>query len=74
MGLIRKRPEQLGGAFAVGATKEGARMARDRLEQMARVANVAEEFGRFAPIFERELFEMGYWPLEQAKLKTKEEA
>ncbi|WP_157771541.1 hypothetical protein [Thioclava nitratireducens] len=49
-------------------------MARDRLEQMARVANVAEEFGRFAPIFERELFEMGYWPLEQAKLKTKEEA
>ena len=58
------------GLFAVGANEKAARIAGDLLEQTARIVNAAEEFGRFAPISERELFDMEYWSLEQAKLKT----
>ncbi|MEO1950835.1 MAG: class II aldolase, partial [Thioclava sp.] len=57
------------GLFAVGANEKAARIAGDLLEQTARIVNAAEEFGRFAPISERELFDMEYWSLEQAKLK-----
>ncbi|MBD3802550.1 MAG: class II aldolase/adducin family protein [Thioclava sp.] len=58
------------GCFAVGANEKAARIAGDLLEQTARIVNAAEAFGSFAPISERELFDMEYWSLEQAKLKN----
>ncbi|KFE33808.1 class II aldolase/adducin family protein [Thioclava atlantica] len=57
------------GLFGVGVSEKAARIAGDLLEQTARIVNAAEEFGRFSPISENELFDMEYWSLEQAKLK-----
>lgn len=57
------------GLFGIGANDKAARISGDLLEQTARIVNAAEEFGRFAPISERDLFDMEYWSLEQAKLK-----
>lgn len=57
------------GLFGVGANGKAARISGDLLEQTARIVNAAEDFGRFSPISESELFDMEYWSLEQAKLK-----
>ncbi|KEP69391.1 short-chain dehydrogenase [Thioclava dalianensis] len=58
------------GLFGLGANDKASRIAGDLLEQTARIVNAAEDYGRFAPISEGELFDMEYWSLEQAKLKN----
>ncbi|NDV53604.1 MULTISPECIES: class II aldolase/adducin family protein [unclassified Salipiger] len=57
------------GIFGVGANMKAARIAGDLFEQTCRVVNAAEAYRRFTPISERDLFDMEYWSLEQAKLK-----
>lgn len=57
------------GLFGIGANASSAKIAGDLLEQTARIVNGAEDFKRFAPISESDLFDMEYWSLEQAKLK-----
>lgn len=57
------------GLYGVGKDAKAAKIAADLGEQTARVVNAAEDFGAFHPIAERDLFDMEYWSLEQAKLK-----
>jgi rhamnose utilization protein RhaD (predicted bifunctional aldolase and dehydrogenase) len=57
------------GLFGVGATPAAAKIAGDLLEQTSRIVNGAEDYKRFTPISEADLFDMEYWSLEQAKLK-----
>ncbi|AGT10735.1 class II aldolase/adducin family protein [Paracoccus aminophilus] len=59
------------GLFGLGANAKAAAIAGDLWEQSARVILSAEAAGRYAPISERELFDMEYWSLEQAKLQKK---
>jgi rhamnose utilization protein RhaD (predicted bifunctional aldolase and dehydrogenase)/NAD(P)-dependent dehydrogenase (short-subunit alcohol dehydrogenase family) len=56
------------GIAGVGATAAAARIAADIGHQSARVRADAEAVGSFRPIDEADLFDMEYWPLEQAKL------
>lgn len=58
------------GIIGLGATSKAARIAADLVEQTARIVLAAEAYGRFTPIGEADLFDMEYWSLEQAKLKT----
>lgn len=57
------------GIFGLGANDKAARIAGDLFEQTARIVNAAEDFKRFTPISEADLFDMEYWSLEQAKLQ-----
>ncbi|WP_417699477.1 class II aldolase/adducin family protein [Pseudophaeobacter sp.] len=57
------------GIFGLGANDKAARIAGDLFEQTARIVNAAEDYKRFAPISEADLFDMEYWSLEQAKLQ-----
>lgn len=57
------------GIFGVGASMKAACIAGDLFEQTCRVVNAAEAYQRFSPISERDLFDMEYWSLEQAKLR-----
>lgn len=57
------------GVYGIGKDAKAATIAGDLLEQTARIVNAAEDYGRFTPISEAELFAMEYWSLEQAKLK-----
>lgn len=56
------------GLLGIGATASAARIAADLGEQNLRVIALAESIGSFHPISERDLFDMEYWSLEQAKL------
>jgi len=56
------------GLLGIGATASAARIAADLGEQNLRVIALAESIGSFRPISERDLFDMEYWSLEQAKL------
>lgn len=56
------------GIVAVGATKKAARIAADIYEHTVGVISGAEDVGRYEPLPERDLFDMEYWSLEQAKL------
>jgi rhamnose utilization protein RhaD (predicted bifunctional aldolase and dehydrogenase)/NAD(P)-dependent dehydrogenase (short-subunit alcohol dehydrogenase family) len=56
------------GIAALGADAGAASIAGDLAEQNARVRAVGEDQGGFRPIDEKELFELEYWSLEQAKL------
>jgi rhamnose utilization protein RhaD (predicted bifunctional aldolase and dehydrogenase) len=58
------------GVIGIGLKEKDAMICADLLEQAARVVVAAEKLGHFAPINERQLFEMEYWSLEQAKLKN----
>ncbi|WP_029075927.1 class II aldolase [Kaistia adipata] len=58
------------GMFGLGANAKAAKIAGDLIEQSTRVMNAAEAYGRFTPISEADLFDMEYWSLEQAKLKS----
>lgn len=53
-----------------GNNAKAAKIAGDLIEQSTRVMNAAEAYGRFTPISEADLFDMEYWSLEQAKLKS----
>lgn len=56
------------GIVGLGRSPKDARIVADLWEQTARIVLAAESWGRFSPISERELFDMEYWSLEQAKL------
>lgn len=57
------------GLYGIGANDKTARIAGDLLEQTARIVNAAEDYNRFTPLSEADLFDMEYWSLEQAKLR-----
>ena len=56
------------GLFAAGADAKAAAIAADVAEAAVEVITDAERIGRFASIAEENLFDIEYWPLEQAKL------
>ena len=56
------------GLFAAGRDAKAAAIAADLAEAAVEVITDAERIGRFASIGEEDLFEIEYWPLEQAKL------
>jgi rhamnose utilization protein RhaD (predicted bifunctional aldolase and dehydrogenase) len=58
------------GLIGIGRTAKDAGICADLAEQAVRIMTSAERLGRFTPIGERDLFDMEYWSLEQAKLKV----
>lgn len=58
------------GIIGIGRTAKDACVAADLAEQTSRIVLSAESIGRFTPLGERDLFDMEYWSLEQAKLKA----
>ncbi|MES0864333.1 class II aldolase/adducin family protein [Ruegeria sp. SCPT10] len=58
------------GIVGIGRNSKEAGIAADLAEQNARIILSAEALGRFTPINERDLFDLEYWSLEQAKLKA----
>ena len=58
------------GIVGIGRNAKDAKICADLAEQAVRVMLSAERLGRFAPIGERDLFNMEYWSLEQTKLKA----
>lgn len=62
--------DPLDGLIAIGETVSAAGIAADIYEHTAAVAVDAESMSRYSPISEAEAFEIEYWSLEQAKLRT----
>jgi len=58
------------GLFAIGATSRDAAAAADLAENTVRVITDAEAIGSFVALPEDDLFDVEYWSLEQAKLKS----
>ena len=58
------------GLFAAGQDAKAATIAADLAEAAIEVITEAERIGRFRSIDEADLFDIEYWPLEQAKLGT----
>src|SRR5262249_56199878 len=56
------------GLFGLGRSKKEAGIAADLAQCAVEVITDAEAIGRFQSISEDEMFDMEYWPLEQAKL------
>jgi rhamnose utilization protein RhaD (predicted bifunctional aldolase and dehydrogenase)/NAD(P)-dependent dehydrogenase (short-subunit alcohol dehydrogenase family) len=56
------------GLFGLGRTKSEAIIAADIAEEWMAIVSNAECTGRFESISEAEMFDVEYWPLEQAKL------
>ena len=56
------------GLFAAGRDAKAAAIAADLAEAAVEVITDAERIGQFASIGEEDLFDIEYWPLEQAKL------
>tara|TARA_R110002072_G_scaffold44768_2_gene124907 strand:+ start:627 stop:2675 length:2049 start_codon:yes stop_codon:yes gene_type:complete len=56
------------GLFGLGKSAKDAAVAADLAETTARVIADAERLGRFQCIPEKDIFEIEYWSLEQAKL------
>jgi rhamnose utilization protein RhaD (predicted bifunctional aldolase and dehydrogenase) len=56
------------GLYGLGTNEKSATIAGDLMEQTARIVNAAEDYNRFTPLAEDDLFDMEYWSLEQAKL------
>lgn len=56
------------GLFGLGASSKDAKIAADVAETWIEVVTAAEAGTGFESISERDLFEMEYWSLEQAKL------
>ena len=56
------------GLFGLGKSAKDAAVAADLAETTARVIADAERLGRFRCIPEKDIFEIEYWSLEQAKL------
>jgi rhamnose utilization protein RhaD (predicted bifunctional aldolase and dehydrogenase)/NAD(P)-dependent dehydrogenase (short-subunit alcohol dehydrogenase family) len=61
------------GLFGLGRTKADAVIAADIAEEWVAVVSGAERIGRFESISEADMFDVEYWPLEQAKLATRME-
>jgi rhamnose utilization protein RhaD (predicted bifunctional aldolase and dehydrogenase)/NAD(P)-dependent dehydrogenase (short-subunit alcohol dehydrogenase family) len=60
------------GVFAFGADRKAADIAGDIAEHTLRSKALAAAIGTYADLSAGELFEMEYWPLEQAKLGKKQ--
>jgi rhamnose utilization protein RhaD (predicted bifunctional aldolase and dehydrogenase)/NAD(P)-dependent dehydrogenase (short-subunit alcohol dehydrogenase family) len=56
------------GMFGLGKSAKDARIAADVAETAIDIINDAEAIGRFESISERDIFDVEYWSLEQAKL------
>ena len=56
------------GLFGLGKSAKDASIAADLAETTARVITAAEELGIYKCIPERDIFDIEYWSLEQAKL------
>jgi NAD(P)-dependent dehydrogenase (short-subunit alcohol dehydrogenase family) len=56
------------GLFGLGQTKQDAVIAADIAEEWMAVVSNAECIGSFEAMSEADMFDMEYWPLEQAKL------
>ncbi|MBT05497.1 MAG: bifunctional aldolase/short-chain dehydrogenase [Rhodospirillaceae bacterium] len=56
------------GLFALGKDLRTAKIVADIAETNVRVVSDAERVGKFESISEKEIFDIEYWPLEQAKL------
>jgi rhamnose utilization protein RhaD (predicted bifunctional aldolase and dehydrogenase)/NAD(P)-dependent dehydrogenase (short-subunit alcohol dehydrogenase family) len=56
------------GLFGLGASSKDAKIAADVAETWIQVVTAAEAGSGFESISEREIFDMEYWSLEQAKL------
>ena len=56
------------GLFGLGRCKADARVAADLAESAVETITDAEAIGRYESISEEQMFDMEYWPLEQAKL------
>ena len=56
------------GLIGLGVNAKAASIAGDLAVQNARVRAVGEDAGGFHPISEKDLFDIEYWSLEQAKL------
>jgi rhamnose utilization protein RhaD (predicted bifunctional aldolase and dehydrogenase)/NAD(P)-dependent dehydrogenase (short-subunit alcohol dehydrogenase family) len=61
------------GLFGLGRSKQDAIIAADIAEEWMAVVHNAELTGSFESISEAEMFEVEYWPLEQAKLGARKE-
>jgi rhamnose utilization protein RhaD (predicted bifunctional aldolase and dehydrogenase)/NAD(P)-dependent dehydrogenase (short-subunit alcohol dehydrogenase family) len=61
------------GLFGLGRSKKDAIIAADLAEAAIETITDAEAIGRFEPISETQMFDMEYWPLEQAKLGEQRE-
>jgi rhamnose utilization protein RhaD (predicted bifunctional aldolase and dehydrogenase)/NAD(P)-dependent dehydrogenase (short-subunit alcohol dehydrogenase family) len=61
------------GLFGVGRGKKDAAIAADIAENTVATITDAEAIGRFEALPERDLFDMEYWSLEQAKLGATKE-
>jgi len=61
------------GLFGLGPTKRDAIIAADLAEEWMAVVADAERVGRFESISEADMFDVEYWPLEQAKLGARRE-
>src|SRR3546814_14786194 len=56
------------GLVGVGKTRKDAVIAGDVAEMAVSIITRAEAIGRFTSIAERDIFDVEYWSLEQAKL------
>lgn len=56
------------GLFGVGESKSAARIAADVAESSVSTITAAESIGSYQCVSERDMFDMEYWSLEQAKL------
>jgi rhamnose utilization protein RhaD (predicted bifunctional aldolase and dehydrogenase)/NAD(P)-dependent dehydrogenase (short-subunit alcohol dehydrogenase family) len=56
------------GIVGMGRTARAAAIAADLAEQNIAAMSMGEDTGGFHPVDEARLFDMEYWPLEQAKL------
>jgi rhamnose utilization protein RhaD (predicted bifunctional aldolase and dehydrogenase)/NAD(P)-dependent dehydrogenase (short-subunit alcohol dehydrogenase family) len=61
------------GLFGLGRCKADARVAADLAESAVETITDAEAIGRYESISEAQMFDMEYWPLEQAKLGEQKE-
>jgi rhamnose utilization protein RhaD (predicted bifunctional aldolase and dehydrogenase) len=56
------------GLFGIGASVGEAKVAADIAESTVDTITDAEAIGRFTPVAEDHVFDLEYWPLQQAKL------
>jgi len=56
------------GLYGLGRTAKDARIAADLAEAAVATITDAEAIGRFQSITEADMFDVEYWPIEQAKL------
>jgi rhamnose utilization protein RhaD (predicted bifunctional aldolase and dehydrogenase)/NAD(P)-dependent dehydrogenase (short-subunit alcohol dehydrogenase family) len=61
------------GLFGIGKSAKEAAIVADLAETWIETVTAAESIGRFSSLDEAQQFEMEYWSLEQAKLRTSTE-